>query len=424
MIASKITLLSRSVLVLLFFSIALPTVFQDLKLLLLSLIVAFILINSGGTLKLNPRIFLASIAIAVLGFFWSVYGFTLGNPGALRVLTVMVLYPVLFPFIYSVLNDSACEKIPFVFFLAAAFISVFDFLLVGSSFFEPLSFFREFASSIDESTNFSESDEYFKFTAPNIASIIFLLPFFFSALAFGFRPLRKHVIAMVVLLLFSLAVFSGRRALLVTMFLGPLIAWILSFKLTRSRIRSLTIKIRPSSFLLSFILLICFVVLLFGLVNVVGKSYLVGQLSSIFEFSEDDSNVERTFQFRALMQGISESPFFGSGAGAAASYPRSSDQPWAYELFYVSLVFQYGVFGFLVYLIPVLYVVFWLVKRVKSYGRDTFYFCYLSGLISFLISSGTNPYIAKFDYMWVIFIPYVLINNSLICRESLTHKRI
>ena len=210
-----------------------------------------------------------------------------------------------------------------------------------------------------------------------------------------------------VLLLFCLAVFSGRRALLVTMFLGPLIAWILSFKLTRGRIRSLTIKIRPLSLLLSFILLICFVVLLLNLVNVVGKSYLVDQLKSIFDFSGNESNVERTLQFHALMQGISESPFFGSGAGAAASYSRSPDQPWAYELFYVSIVFQYGVFGFLVYLIPVLYVVFWLVMRVKNYGRDTFYFCFLSGLISFLISSGTNPYIGKFDYMWVIFIPPV-----------------
>jgi len=34
----------------------------------------------------------------------------------------------------------------------------------------------------------------------------------------------------------------------------------------------------------------------------------------------------------------------------------------------------------------------------------------LVGMISFLIGNATNPYLGKFDFMWVIFVPVLIIN--------------
>ncbi|APO80680.1 hypothetical protein BL240_03900 [Pseudomonas putida] len=88
--------------------------------------------------------------------------------------------------------------------------------------------------------------------------------------------------------------------------------------------------------------------------------------------------------------------------------------PWAYELFYVSLIFQYGIFGFVIYGLGVVALIVFLAQQVRRKGRDSFEFCFLSGLVSFLLATATNPYLAKFDYMWVLFIPVALMNYHLV----------
>ena len=34
----------------------------------------------------------------------------------------------------------------------------------------------------------------------------------------------------------------------------------------------------------------------------------------------------------------------------------------------------------------------------------------LSGLFCFLIINATNPYLASFDYLWVVFLPVAILN--------------
>jgi O-antigen ligase len=133
--------------------------------------------------------------------------------------------------------------------------------------------------------------------------------------------------------------------------------------------------------------------------------FYIDQISSILDFSDNQSNIERKLQFDALFDGIKQSPIYGQGAGAAASYIRSESQPWAYELSYIALAFQYGIVGLFVYAAGPIFLIFSLAKYTRIHGRNTFEFSLLAGFISFLIANGTNPYLAKFDYMWVIFIP-------------------
>ncbi len=40
-----------------------------------------------------------------------------------------------------------------------------------------------------------------------------------------------------------------------------------------------------------------------------------------------------------------------------------------------------------------------------------FVISFMVGLVAFLIANTTNPYLGKFDYMWVIFIPVMFIHT-------------
>ena len=97
----------------------------------------------------------------------------------------------------------------------------------------------------------------------------------------------------------------------------------------------------------------------------------------------------RVYQFRALYEGIANTPLFGSGAGAAAEYSRSSEQPWAYELSYVAFIFHYGILGFMIYLFGIIYIFVSLLKicKDKMVSRDlkVFIVSFLAGFVAFLV---------------------------------------
>ena len=144
------------------------------------------------------------------------------------------------------------------------------------------------------------------------------------------------------------------------------------------------------------------------MLNMINTDMLYESILSIIQFNSDPSNNERLLQLYALYDGFSESPLIGAGAGAVASYIRSYEHPWAYELYYVSLLFQYGIIGFMFYLAGVIYLIASMIKKMcySQYNvYNVYYVSILSGMVSFLIATFTNPYLAKFDYMWVIFLP-------------------
>lgn len=53
-----------------------------------------------------------------------------------------------------------------------------------------------------------------------------------------------------------------------------------------------------------------------------------------------------------------------------------------------------------------------MIRSSVEYGR--LMLPLLVGLTCFLIANATNPYLLKFDYMWVIFLPLAIINRFLI----------
>jgi O-antigen ligase len=108
----------------------------------------------------------------------------------------------------------------------------------------------------------------------------------------------------------------------------------------------------------------------------------------------------------------SDSPWIGQGLGASASsVTRSEEQPWAYELSYVALLFQTGLLGVIIYSSAVLWIFYKGIRLVRVRpDAGQVILPLLAGLAGFLLANATNPYLSKFDYLWTIFLPVAAIN--------------
>jgi O-antigen ligase len=131
-----------------------------------------------------------------------------------------------------------------------------------------------------------------------------------------------------------------------------------------------------------------------------------------FQSSTEPGAVARSLQFRALIDAWAKTPIFGAGAGAAgATYIRDPAQPWAYELSYVALLYQTGLVGLGLYAAGVGWIYWTGIQMIRSgHELGLRLLPALTGMAAFLVANATNPYLAKFDYLWVIFLPVAYIN--------------
>lgn len=367
-----------------------------------------ILILISGSVKINRSLLLISFLFPILGLAYSVYGLMAGTPGALHVLTVMVVYPLLFPIIAFTYKEGDFDRFFRIFLLAAWLVVFVDMTYVLSNLLLPGNFFVGFIQRLYIGTAVVDnSEEYFKFTLPNISSLIFLFPFFISAFLLDTNLAKRLNIFILILFMSILTILSGRRALFLAVFAGPVVAFLAFSIVNVSLVFRKTIK-STRWYLIALAIFISGFGFYFNLFD-----FYFSQITSISDFRNNASNLERTLQFDSLIDGIGRSPFFGSGAGAAASYSRSDTQPWAYELFYFAFIFQYGIFGFSIYLFGIFLLVYGFFYSIKRSGKSSFQYFFFSGFVSFLIANGSNPYLGKFDYMWVVFIPFTILISSL-----------
>ncbi|MEE6443586.1 MULTISPECIES: O-antigen ligase family protein [Pseudomonas] len=382
-------------------SLVFPTSFTLFKTIALSIPLGCLLIGRGSVGVIDSRLLLTALLFSLVGLVWSIYGAAVNNPGALRVLTVMVLYPTLFTILGMVYQGSSAG-LERLLMTAAMMIVVIDLGFVMGEVYWPGNVLSAGLLAIyADNAVVDHGGNYLKFTIPNVSTVIFLLSFVLCRVVCG-RASIKDIMIFIGLLVVVL--ISGRRVILVTAIAGPLVAFLLSLgAISRGRLAMLKV-----AFFVSVGLALAMV--FYSL----WPEYVNQRVSSILDFESDASNSERALQLRALVDGILKYPFWGNGAGAVADYVRSEEMPWAYELFYVSLIFQYGIFGFAIYGLGVVALIIFLAQQVRCKGRDSFEFCFLSGLVSFLLATATNPYLAKFDYMWVLFIPVALMNYHLV----------
>lgn len=382
----------------LFFSITFPTALQEIKYCLLLGIIFFMLIDFKNFALWRGTVFL-SLYFAFIGLVGSAYGLIVANPGALHVMTVMVIYPILFSFFSILYKPGDINKILVILFWCACVIIVIHALYIFSAMGMDGGKSMLFLSQIYNGDDGIYIDGHFvKYTLPSVSSMVFLVPCIFFKIVLK----KSQWFSLIIFsLLIALSILANRRGIFITSGLVFLLA--LSILIFYKRL-----------FHIHFGLLIACAII-GSLILLMNDNYIFDRIISSLDFTYDRSNLERRYQWDALMKGFMESPLFGAGAGAVAEYVRSDTMPWAYELYYTSILFQYGLFGFISYAAGIVLLSCFMFKQVISYNlsRDsrTAVFCFFMGFIAFILATETNPYLAKFDYMWVIFIPVAMLNS-------------
>ncbi len=401
-----------------------PTAHQQLKLLLLLLVIGTIVMKStvfeNNKLFLHPKMLIWSLFYAFLGLFFILIGLisARGAEGALSVGTVYALWPLVFTFlICSIGTEKKIDALFKTLVLASLCIglSVLIIVLHTMGYFPDCLYVNIFDRQDFDFGRGSVSLHY-----KPMESLLFLVPFLVAAV-FTWRrrqdcPVPRRWLWIALSFGVITVVISSRNALLFVVMLSiPLTLLFHSFMPRRQKKYNLKLfffAVLGVSLLLMF--------LNFYLDSVYSFNFhsLLDGLMRKFDFQGNPSAILRRDQFFALWDGFLQNPFFGAGHGASVDYVRS-DKAWVYELSYVALLFQVGVFGFMAYLSGIFWIYWMGIRLIRKGGKFSNYMVpTLVGMTCFLIANATNQYLAKFDSMWVVFLPVALINYALLCKPD------
>ena len=406
-----------------FLMLFVPTVYREVKAGLLLLVLSIISIGAlrQDHLALHPVVLLWTLFMATVGLAFMLLGLAHGAPGALRMGTVYVLWPL----VYSVLLAGAATA---EFLRGLCRVLVVATLAIGlygiSYILHAAGWLPDFLYiPLDQGQGIGLYQGYIEINLYSLASLLFLVPFSVAALLTWpstiMMPVSRFWLWFALIAGSVLTLLSGRRALLLVVALSPGIAlFFRAFLPLPGRWGSQRLVLRFATG--GGLLLVGTAIYL----NYV-YGFSVDAVSEMFAAGWDfttgqESSLVRGEQFTALLQEWLARPFFGAGHGASATGSiRSIEMPWAYELSYVALLFHTGMLGFLAYTAGVVWV-FWTGIRIIRLGNKLSLYMVpmLVGTGCFLIGNATNPYLEKYDYLWVIFLPVTCINFWLLTHQT------
>jgi hypothetical protein len=401
-----VRLASTCALGLLFLSQFVPTSYVEAKATLLFFGLFFVY---AGILK-NQLFFslwqIRAIAFLVLcGLLYSAYGFLRGNPGAIRVLSLWLVWPLVYLTFSTLLKqENSYRWLKKIFTASLVSVVFYSYLYLGNaSGLIPDQLYFE----LEQGQNVGFYEGFVEYNLYSISSLIFLLPFYLHYLLERYKQNGRISLAALLLALSSLllALLSGRRALLLALLVLPLII-LLSNKFLGNEKK---LRLRTSGIL---ILSLCsgsvfFIATTFDLkYDAIVEMFLIG-----FDFTSSDISASlRAVQFSALLDGWLDSSFLiGAGNGAVAAISRSDEFPWAYELTYIYLLFSTGLLGTLIYFGWYGYGLIRLREASQERPDLIMYTApILTASVGFCLAASTNPYFGKFDYLWIVLLPLLI----------------
>jgi len=395
-----------------------PTTYKIYKIVLLGCSLLLVLISSFNKRKLylTKDILNITFLMSFTGLCFVYYGEVMGNPGALPVITVYVAWPILYVLLISLITkEDHLKQIIAVFNFALLCILIYclSYILTSKSLL-PKIFYVEL--NLGQNIGFYEG--HTEITMYSLASLMFLVPFFLSYFYLNFNEMKKlnQTFSIITILLIGIiTLLSGRRALQVIVLLTPILHFLLYVIIYRGigRVGKLFKYIALGIPLLLFLLIIA------NSIYGINITSIINIIKDGFDFSNPYD--PRKQQFFSLIRDWGIQPLFGAGLGATTDVVRSIEMPWAYELSYVALLFNVGIIGFIIYTGGVIWIYCNLVNIAQSSKKSRYLIIpLLVGMSSFLIANATNPYLGKFDFLWVIFIPIGFINFYRL--NNLNHK--
>lgn len=395
-----------------------------LALLLIS--IAILSLLKSELVTLNKKV-LFWVLIFVLNGLWFIgVGLLNSVPGAIRVGTVYVLWPILFTIIIAAITgakaiEATLRTIVVASVAVGMYMAMYFLYILGIL---PSALYLE----LDQGQAIGFHEGFVEFNMYSISTLIFSVPFLFAALLQwrgNYAPINKYVVWFAFSICFCMAILSGRRALWLLLIMTPLLYVMLaSFQLTKSKPANIMRKSSAGILIKIVLVLVLLLIAAVAIFDVSLKAVFNSLIESIPDGSGEELSADlRFWQAIALIDGWIEKPWFGHGHGAVASIIRSEDMPWAYELTYLALLFHTGLVGTLIYAACVAWI-YWQGVRIIRYSEkySRLMLPTLLGTTSLLIANATNPYLAKFDFMWIIFVPLAIINCYLIERKMDTDR--
>jgi O-Antigen ligase len=397
------------------------------KAFLFALCLTLIAIQGLTHLRLHSTVVLWTVVLAVVSLFFGLRGLFLNTPGASQSIQVYVLWPLVYLVLLSGINNiRILQGLEKTLVFSTVFIGVFGifFSLSELNILPRIPYQESMFAEGDLGAGFSDGSAGLIF--PGINSLPFLFPFLIAALVVHGSPRMGTSISRVWILIalvlnLPLVLLSGRRAIDVVTILAPVLTLALGyFQPPKERLLLLKSLRRVT---VALVLLVVLGIPLLGTVYGITFQGLTDRFSAGFDFSpsnQSDSSTGRIEQYLALTSGWAESPLIGKGLGASASSSiRSELFPWSYELYYLHLLFQTGLLGFAAYAAGVGWIYWSGIRIIKQGGANSrFMVPVLVGTAGFLIAAGTNPYLTRFDGIWVIFLPLAFINHWLLTRDQ------
>ena len=407
--------ISWKVLVLFFvFSLIIPSAFQVERGAFLSI---FIL---GSIISLNLihikyykdvlSLFLLNIAA---GFFYILVGLLNNSPGVIYVATVYFVWPILFMYFVGFLKHT--KVVPY-FSYGIIISGLLSCILIINNVLKTLGYLSFTNNKIYEALGFSVFWEggFTEISSTNLVTVfcvyVFTLSILFlpKSIRLSVYPSSKFIFISVIFC-FVLLFLSGRRAFWLVGMLSPVII-VSVYYLSK-------VKLNVRRYLLYSSIVLFISVFLFSYLAFDNDRF-AQEFSSIFVFDDPsaESNLLRKEQYDALIQGWQTSPIWGHGLGSVAPGSiRDPIAPWNYELSYIALLFQTGIFGVIIYTLSICWIIFKSIQLArKSDYNAVLLLPFICTLICFLLVNATNPYLAKFDYLWVIFLPVGVMNAILL----------
>lgn len=356
-------------------------------------------------------------SFVLFGVFFSLWAFVFSFNSPLFIIKSMpvnIVWPIIYLFFIKYLvNPDNISLLNRIMVVASIFISIY-LILAALSFVGliPISPSKFTLASPDVGR--SESTEV-QMSMAAITSLMFLNPFLLTSLMLGTYK-RDKISLFFTSLAFLLTILgvlvSGRRTLMLNILLIPIVIY-LFLKFCKVKLDSAQKRyIYRLIFGLIIVILFLFTYLIyFNLVDFVGYwDFFV----SGFDFNtngRDPGSSLRGLQFHLMMQSWLDYPILGTGFGSSSQYIiRSQETPWVYELSYMTLLFQTGIVGFIIYMSLLGWLFLKCITLVRKRSDFAFIIPSFMGCFCFLIGNASNPYLIAFDHMWAIFLPAGLIN--------------
>jgi len=405
-------------LTLFFLMLIAPFEYYEVKISVITLLVVISIATIARQKKINlsPAVMTWFMSFIGFGLFFSLWALIF--PGnnisyVFRSMPVNILWPVLYclvtPYIRS---EEMIKMLHKTMILGAFYISIY-LILAALSYIGLLPIQPDFFSAVKPVVG--KYDASIQLFLPSTTSLLFLIPFLMAYLLmqiYKFHNIKGIYVIVALILGVAAIIITARRALLLNLIISPpLIFFFLHF--ARVKLDKKVKRMLVALFLGFLIIgtLGCIILIKYEILNL---DTFIELFVNGFDFSknsQDEGSIARAEQSIGLVQSWLDYPILGSGLGSASQYVnRSESTPWVYELSYLTLLFQTGIVGVLIYFSLFFWIFYKGVVLIRRNGQAIFLIPSLVGCLCFLIGNASNPYFVAFDHMWAIFLPVGFIN--------------